>query len=387
MRIVSVEACAIDRGFQNQALQTSRVASPMSRFPRFGERRASWMWPTKKVFVRIEADDGSVGWSCTNGGEIVELIINQHLARLIAGENFDDNATLWDQMFFSLLPCDRSGFSMMAVAGVDIALWDLKAKATGESLVQLLGGSAAETLSTYATTSRPEDIALRGQWAGIKAAAPFGPEAGDTGLEANIDYMRRFRRAAGPDTPIMLDAFMAWDADYTLRFLDGARDLGLWWIEDPLPPYDLDGLRRIRGELDSSIKLALGNFAFNRWDCEELLREGLVDVLQPDVAWAGGITETLRILERAEAAGVPVILHNTCEQPWALAVSAACQTNPIVEFVDRGEQSQLYELMGKPVEISEGMVRVPDSPHGNQPPDDVRIRFAPDRLQEMITGR
>ena len=385
MKIVSIQARAIDCGFRKQALQTSRVASAMSRFPRFGEKRARWMWPTKKVFVRVETCDGTVGWSCTNGGEIVALIVNQHLSRLLAGQPAADIADLWDQMFFSLLPCDRSGFSMMAVASVDIAMWDLKAKAAGQALVDTLGGAAAAHLPVYATTPRPDDHAGVA-WHGLKAAAPFGPEAGDEGLAANVDYMRRFRAAAGHDRPIMIDAFMAWDADYTLRFAEAARDLGLHWIEDPLPPYDLDGMRRLRDRLDGEVALALGNFAFNRWDCAELLNEGLADILQPDVAWAGGITETLRILDMAAARDVPVILHNTCEQPWALALAATRQADALVEFVDRGAASPLYGLMGPAARIADGRVAVPADPAGNRPPPDILDQFAPSRAPALKQG-
>jgi L-rhamnonate dehydratase len=375
MRIVSIEALAIDRGFQRQVLQTSRVASPMSRFPRFGEKRASWMWPTKKVFVRVETDDGTVGWSCTNGGEIVALIVNQHLSRLLAGEALDDIALLWDQMFYSLLPCDRSGFSMMAVAGVDIALWDAKAKSEARSLVDTLGGAKVDRLPVYATTPQPEVHAGKA-WHGLKAAAPFGPETGPDGLKANVEYMRQFREAAGDGQPIMIDAFMAWDADYTLRFAEAARDLNLTWIEDPLPPYDLEGIRRVKAGLGDGVSLALGNFAFTRWDCAELLNDGLVDILQPDVAWAGGITETLRILDMAKDHGVPVILHNSCEQPWALAIAAARQTDAVVEFVDRGDSSQLYSLMGARARISTGFADVPSDVEGNRPQKDVVEQFA-----------
>ncbi|MCR9136988.1 MAG: mandelate racemase/muconate lactonizing enzyme family protein [Alphaproteobacteria bacterium] len=386
MRIVSIQARAIDCGFQNQVLQTSRVASPMSRFPKFGEKRASWMWPTKKVFVRIESGTGEVGWSCTNGGEIVALIINEHLSRLLTGENANDLSDIWDQMFFSLLPCDRSGFSMMAIAGVDIALWDLTAKAKGCPLVDLLGGARRDRLRAYVTTPQPEIQAGRG-WSGLKAAAPFGPETGEQGIQANVEYMRRFRDLAGPDVPIMIDAFMAWDADYTLRFAEAADELNLDWIEDPLPPYDLDGMRRVKRELGNRVRLALGNFAFNRWDCTELLEEGLVDVLQPDVAWAGGITETMRILDITEEAGVPVILHNTCEQPWALALAAARQADGLVEFVDRGDVSQLYSLMGPRVEIEDGWLPVTSDLTGNLPPDDIIEHFGRVAERSIEQGR
>lgn len=386
MRIVSITARAIDCGFQNQALQTTRIASPMSRFPRFAEQRSSWMWPTKKVFVRVEAEDGSTGWACTNGGEIVEMIVNVHLSRLLMGEDVQDRALLWDHMVASLLPNDTSGFAMMAVAGIDIALWDLAAQIAGTPLLSLLGGTRGATLPVYATTSRPE--ALTGQgWHGLKAAAPYGPEWGQDGLRANIDLLRRFAEAAGPDQPIMIDAFMAWDAEYTLRFAEAAADLPLRWIEDPIPPNDTEGLIRLRREMDPGIALALGNFAYSAQDCADLLRLGVVDILQPDVAWAGGVTEARRILTLAADAGVPVILHNSCEQPWALALAAACQTAATVEFVDRGDASPLYTLSGPRPGIADGHVTVIPRAEGNRPPADIIAAFEGPSAQPVAASR
>jgi L-rhamnonate dehydratase len=366
MRIQSVRALSIDCGFQKQKLQSSRVASPMERWSAYSERRSSWMWPTQKVFVRIEAHDGQVGWSCTNGGEVVALIINAHLSRFVADRTIDDIAEVWDQTFNSLLPNDRSGFAMMAVSGVDIALWDLKAKMSGCPLVNLLGASAAQRLPVYATTDQPESF--EGHWWGLKAAMPYGPSSGGDGQKANRALMERFRSAAGRDRRIMLDAFMAWDADYTIEFARSCKDLDIFWVEDPLPSYDLSGLRKIKHELGDDIRLALGNFCFTRWDCQQLIEEGLVDLLQPDVAWAGGVTECLRILELARQSNIPVILHNTSEQPWALAMAAARQTDAVVEFVDRGEGSPLYSLMSAPVLPTAGQVIVPSDPGGNLPP-------------------
>jgi L-rhamnonate dehydratase len=374
MKIARIEAHAVDCGFQTQALQTTRVAAPMARFERFRERRASWMWPTRKAFVRIETECGAIGWSCTNGGEVVALMVNAHFGPLLAGEDAADITGAWEQMFCSILPTGNSGMPMMAISAVDIALWDLRARAEGRALVELLGGVRRAGVPVYATTSRPEAHGGRG-WQGLKAAAPFGPESGAEGLAENVALMRRFREVAGPGTPIMVDAFMAWDVDYTMRFAEAVQELGLSWIEDPLPPYDLPGMRRLKERLGGDVALALGNFAFNRWECAALLEGGLADILQPDVAWAGGITEALRILAMAEEAGTPVILHNTCEQPWALALAAAAPDAQMVEFVDRGAVSPLYGLMGSPAEIEAGAVRFAGPPAWNRPPEDVAALF------------
>ena len=374
MKIKQVTAQAIDCGFNQQTLQTRRVASPMSPYSRFASQRSSWMWPTKKVFVQVIGEDGTTGWGCTNGGEIVAMIVNEHLGRLLIGEDTDDLAMLNQLMSASLLPNDRSGFAMMAVAGTDIALWDLCAKSAGQCLLDYLGGSDKYTLPIYITTQRPEWFSGQaGQ--GLKAAAPYGPESGQQGLEANIALMRQFAEAAGPDVPIMIDAFMAWDADYTLRFAEGIAGLPLTWIEDPTPPQDVEALMKIRREMDPDIALAMGNFAFSYADCADLMRSGLVNILQPDVAWAGGVSEALRILDLAHANSVPVILHNTCEQPWALALAAAHQGDAMVEYVDRGDNSPLYTLMGPAANLTDGRVAVPRDRAGNSPPPEITAAF------------
>ena len=374
MKIKSVQAIAIDVGFQNQKLQTNRIASPMSRWPAYAEQRSSWMWPTKKTFVRIQDVEGNVGWSCTNGGEVTALVVQQQLSRLITGETTDDLTDLWDRMYYALVVNDRSGFAMMAISGMDIALWDLKAKQKSQPLLELLGGAKREVLQTYATVSSPLNHRGRSWW-GLKAAMPYAPSDGKEGLEGNLDHMRQFRDVARENGRIMLDAFMAWDSNYTIRFAEAARDLDIYWIEDPLPPHDLEGLAKIRKAAGDNIRLALGNFCFNRWDCKALLDEELVDILQPDVAWAGGITECIRILDLAASYKVPVILHNTCEQPWALALAAAKQKNPVVEFVDRGETSALYGLVGQVPRWSQEDVVVSDQTAGNQLPANIRKHF------------
>ena len=374
MKVTSVKALALDVGFQNAPLATERVAAPMSRWPQYAESRSSWMWPTKKVFVRLESDEGIVGWSVTNGGEVVALIINSLFARLVTNSPIDSISEFWDQMTNALLPVDRSGFAMMAVSGVDIALWDLKAKSKGVSLVNLLGGAKEESVKTYATTTSPELHANKGWW-GLKAPMPYGIEGSDEGMVKNIDLMHKFRDAAGKDGRIMLDAFMAWDVDYTLRFLEQSNHLDIFWIEDPLPPQDLDGFRQIKKVAGDSIRLALGNFCFSRWDCQVLIRERLVDFLQPDIAWVGGITEALRILDMAKAAKIPIIFHNTFEQPWAVSMASACQDKAVIEFVDRGSESQIYSLMGPTLHRQDGCVWVPNSTRGNTPPEDIEAQF------------
>ena len=125
---------------------------------------------------------------------------------------------------------------------------------------------------------------------------------------------------------------------------------------DRVEDDDIAAHVRLKHRAGDALTLALGNFAFSRWDCKALLDEGVVSILQPDVAWAGGITETLRIVALAHDAGVPVILHNGAEQPWAVEMSCALDCITELECVDRdggGFAGGLFET----VEAENGMQR------------------------------
>jgi L-rhamnonate dehydratase len=355
VRIEAIDVGILEAGHLASELFRARLASPMSPFPEFAAARGSWMWPAEKVVTRIRDAAGREGASVTSGGSIVAAIVGQQFRRLLLGRDADDIDTAWEIARRSILPFDRSGFAMMAVAAIDIALWDLRALRRGCRLRDLLGNPAGALPRRYVTTMHPERFA-GSDFSGIKVPMPCGPADGTEGIAANLAAIAAARAAAGDGRDVMLDAFMAWDVDYTLRMLDVLRPHRVRWFEDPLPPDDIAAHVRLKHRAGDALTLALGNFAFSRWDCKALLDEGVVSILQPDVAWAGGITETLRIVALARDAGVPVILHNGAEQPWAVEMSCALDCITELECVDRdggGFAGGLFET----VEAENGVQR------------------------------
>jgi len=343
MTIVDVEIAMLDAGYLRSTLFQQRLASPMSAFAEFAANRALWMWPSEKVITILRDKDGVEGVSITNGGRVVATILHDQFARLIRGRAADDIAEIWEILVRSSLPFDRSGYAMMAVAAVDIALWDMKSKRERQTLTTLTGGVRNRDLRAYVTTGVPERFAQTA-FSGIKVPIPGGPHDGPDGVAENIAIVRRAREAAGDDRDVMIDAFMAWDVDYTLRMFEALQPYRVRWFEDPLPPNnirDFEALKRAGGD---ALHLALGNFSFSRWDCNELLSAGVVSVLQPDIAWCGGVTEALRIVALANMRQTDVIFHNTSEQPWALALSQSQPGVCEVEYVDRDSDSMLHQL-------------------------------------------
>ncbi|MCM0021766.1 MAG: hypothetical protein NBV67_17385 [Tagaea sp.] len=363
MAIASVSVALLEAGYLRSTLFQQRLATPMSPFPEFARRRSSWMWPPEKVVTTVTDHEGRSGISVTNGGAVVATIVRDQFARLLVGRDETEIAELWELTFRSILPFDRSGFAMMAVGAIDIALWDLRTKREGIDLADLAGPRKSILPSAYVTTPVPRRFA-DSAYAGIKVPMLSGPTDGTAGIADNVDLVQRAREAAGPTKDVMIDAFMGWDVEYTTRMVEALAPYRVRWFEDPLPPMDVDDYVRLKEACGDAVRLALGNFCFSRWDVRALIDAGVVSILQPDIAWAGGISEALRIDADARRAGLPIIFHNTSEQPWALSLSLVLESVAEVEYVDRDPGSMLHEMFDGAVAIEGGRVR-PGAAIGN----------------------
>ena len=199
-----------------------RVANPMSRYPEYGERRALWMGPLGPIIVRVKTDDGLEGLGLGGGGNPGCFIVEQHLKRLLVGQDPRDTERLWDQMFRASLPYGRKGLPIMAISGIDNALWDIKGKAAGQPVYKLLGGATKPAIPVYATGNQSAVYASLG-FVGNKVAMPYGPWDGVEGMKLNEKHVADAREALGPDMLLMLDCYMAWDVTYTLRMAERLR--------------------------------------------------------------------------------------------------------------------------------------------------------------------
>lgn len=188
-------------------------------YPRYHDRRSSWTAPFPGVLVRVQTDDGIEGLGTAVGGRASVALINEHYARLLVGEDPVDIERLWDQLYRASLPYGRRGVPVMAISGVDAALWDILGKAAGEPVYRLLGGATRDDLPIYQTTNDPTDWEQT-EGVGIKLAIPYGPHDGKEGLAENRRLVQECRDTVGPDKEIMLDCYMAWDVEYTRRMID-----------------------------------------------------------------------------------------------------------------------------------------------------------------------
>jgi L-rhamnonate dehydratase len=367
MRIsqVLLNPVRVDESKPKSWLSESLVANPMSIYPEYKAKRSSWnaQWGPE-LLVRVITDDGIEGI----GGPVpagARIIIEEHFRHLLAGKDPFDVELLWDQMFRSSLPYGRKGLPIMAISAIDNALWDIIGKATGQPIYKLLGGATKESMPVYSTGN---DVAFYHKlgFTGFKLAMPHGPVDGWAGIKKNTELIEKTREIVGPDGEIMLDCYMAWNVDYTLRMAHACEPYRVRWIEESLPPDDYEGYAEITAK--SPVAIATGEHEFTRWGHKELIARRCCHILQPDVMWVGGISELKKIAAMASAWGIDVIPHGGGLHPWALHVIQSTVNCPLVEWVvvgNEGEENSIRPLFpyldGAPVPV-DGRIRASDAP-------------------------
>jgi len=311
-------------------IKDAEVANPMSRYPKYKRHRSSWMPKWDSLWVKVTAEDGTWGLGCTSYDRPVATIINDHFAPILLGESCFAIEKLWDMMFRASKPYGSTGLASCAISAVDLALWDLAGKLKGQPVYELLGGPAPERIFAYAT-GNDVDWHLELGFKAVKLACPYGPTDGLQGLKENEKLVAETRKLIGEDIELMLDCYMAFDVDYTIRLARRLKPYKLKWIEEYLIPEDIEGYKAVRRAVNW-ISLASGEHWFTRWPFMQIIQSRSLDILQPDIHWVGGLSECVKICHLADAAGLMVILHGGGNDPYGLHLTYAMPNTPWAEY-------------------------------------------------------
>ena len=333
------------------------IATPMSRYPEYRQSRRSFgINVLGTLVVEIEAEDGTIGFAVTTGGEPACYIVEKHLARFLEGRDPSETEKIWDQMYFSTQFYGRKGLVVNAISGVDLALWDLLGKLRQEPVYHLLGGAVRDELQFYATGARP-DVAKDLGFIGGKLPLHHGPAEGQEGLHQNIADLAEMRSRVGDDFWLMLDCWMALDLDYATRLAHRAWDeCGLKWIEEALSPDDYWGYADLKRNAPNGLLVTTGEHEATRWGFRMLLEMECCDIIQPDVGWCGGMTELLKISALADANGKMVIPHGSSVYSYHFVVTR--HNSPFAEFLmmhpGPTEVVPMFapQLLGEPVPVN-----------------------------------
>jgi D-galactarolactone cycloisomerase len=345
------------------------LAEPFAYSQAWYERRGACL-------VEIVGEDGNSGWGEAFGPARLTAPIVEYYKPLLIGEDALATERHWQNLYNRLRDHGQKGLAIEALSAIDIALWDLKGRHLGVSVHRLLGGPLRSRVEAYATGFYRKRHGDPLQY--LVAEAHQRVAAGFTaiklklgfGLDDDVRLCETVRRAVGPDIRIMVDANHAYDALGAIHLGKRIEPLDISWFEEPVPPEDLAGYREVKAAL--AIPIAGGEAEFTRWGFRALIAERLVDILQPDIAAAGGISETKKIADMANAFGVRVNPH-----VWGTGVALAASLQliaalphnppglhpiePLLEF-DQSEHPIRMAVIGEPIVQQDGWVEIPDRP-------------------------
>jgi L-alanine-DL-glutamate epimerase-like enolase superfamily enzyme len=271
------------------------------------------------VGTAITADNGMTGYGFTGthahlpGDQLITRCIATCLAPLLLGQDANDIQRLWHTIARNpaLQWIGRAGLTTLAHAAVDVALWDLKAKAAGQPLWKLLGGQVRDRVRAYNTDigwlNIPDDALLAGArdavaqgFTGIKI------KVGST-VERDLRRLAAVRRAIGPEVTLAIDGNGKWDLATCQRFCSAAEALDVFWFEEPLWHDDVKGHAQLARS--TRIPVALGEQLYTTDAFAEFFAQQAIHWVQPDVTRMAGLTDVLRVCDTAHAFRLPVAPH------------------------------------------------------------------------------
>lgn len=307
------------------------------------------------LFVEVKTDNGLVGVGECSDYASTGLLVKgiEWIKREVIGQDARNIENIWQTIFHKYDDMNGRGYISHLISAIDIALWDIKGKALGAPIYQLLGGPVRERVPLYThvqdfnSNAGGPDVAAKAalltKEAGYKAIKtdPFptqdGPDAGFSGpaeverltpenLRKSVEWMDTIRGAVGPDFELMVDAHARFDVASAIEAARALEHINLIWLEEPIHVENHNALRQVRENV--RVPLCIGERHFTRWDYTEVINNRLVDYIMPDVAWCGGISELRRIASMAEAQFIRISPHDALGPVSIAAGFQVCMTTP-----------------------------------------------------------
>jgi D-galactarolactone cycloisomerase len=327
----------------------------------------------RSCIVEVVTDAGITGWGECLGPAGLNAAVVAAMAAELAGQDPLRTEALWPALYNKFRDQGQKGLVVAALSGIDIALWDIKGKAFGAPIHQLMGGPLRTDVRAYATgTYRlahgnpleyiADEVAgyVAQGFQGVKVKIGFD-------VDDDVALLRVVRDRIGPDVSLMIDANHGYDALEAIRLGRLVADLGIEWFEEPVVPEDLASYREVRAK--QPIPVAGGECEFTRWGFREALTTRSIDILQPDTCAAGGLSECKKIADMATAFGVRYVPH-----VWGsgIGLAAALQLIAVLPHtpprrtprepwleLDRSEHPFRQAVLRAPLEHEHGRVTIP----------------------------
>lgn len=331
---------------------------------------------TNWVFVRVETDSGlyGIGEATLEMRELTVTTAVQELERILVGKDPHNIEAFWHAAYRDVYW--RGGPVLMsALAGVEMALWDIKGKDLNVPVYQLIGGKVRDAVPCYANgwfagASTPQEFAHKAKEAfaaGFKGLKwdPFGAAYMNiTRQELNkaLECIQAVSAAVGKEVDLLIEGHGRFNIPSAVRIGQALEDFDIVWFEEPIPPDDKEGLAELKKRI--RVPVAAGERLYSRWDYREFFRLGCADYIQPDVSHAGGIMELRKIAAMAECHYLPVCPHNP-SGPVANAATlqlAACIPNFYLLEAMSSDVEYRSRVSTEVVKVDNGLMQISDRP-------------------------
>jgi len=310
------------------------VSAPVER-PFTSSR--GWLYKTRgSCIVEIETTDGIIGWGeCYGPSAVAKAYIETQFAPRIIGRDAFDVEVIWEDLYNRIKDYGGRGMATSALSGIDIALWDIVGKSCGKPIHKLIGGAYRTEVTAYATGLYFIDMDRLVEEA-VEEATEFAANGfvaikmkiGLGSPKLDIERVAAVRKAIGDDVRLMVDANHCFTVPQAIRIGRELEKLNVEWFEEPISPEDIDGYVEVTRSLDMAV--AGGENEFTRWGFRDLVVRKAMDIIQPDVCAAGGISECRKIATLASAHGVECIPH-----AWGSAIGLAATLHFLAALPDQ----------------------------------------------------
>jgi L-alanine-DL-glutamate epimerase-like enolase superfamily enzyme len=315
MRALSSHSPAIDR------VDVAAYTVPTD----FPESDGTLQWHRTTIVVAEVVAGDSRGLGYTYAGEAVAQVIGDMLSEVVSGRDVMDIPGSWNAMVRAIRNLGRPGIASMAVAAVDSALWDLKARLLELPLARLVG-MVRESVPIYGSggfTSYPIDRLQHQLCAWVEQGITRVKMKIGSDPALDLERVRAAREAIGPQAELFVDANGAYDRKQALGFAARFAGLNVSWFEEPVSSDDLEGLRLVRDRAPAGMEIAAGEYGYDLPYFRQLLEAGAVDVLQADASRCAGITGFLSVAALCQAHSVPLSAHTAPSLHLPLGCTAA----------------------------------------------------------------
>lgn len=322
------------------------------------------------VLVKVDTDEGlsGVGEAAYFGGPpmITKTIVEKELQEYLIGEDPLNIERLWEKMYQRSIKHGRKGAIIASISGIDIALWDIKAKAAKMPLYKLLGGCyeqirAYASAGFYAPAKGVKELAAEMASYIKEGFTAVKMKIGRLSPAEDVARVMAVREAIGDDIDLLVDGNNAYTSYQAIKIARKMEEYNIFWFEEPVPAEDIEGSAIVADAIDTPV--AAGENEFTRYGFRNLIINKAIDIAQPDVTWCGGITEAKKIAAMASAWNIICVPHSFSS---AIALVAnlhfsASIPNSLFQEFDRNYNPLRENLLQEPITINQdGYIELTD---------------------------